>query len=154
MLQRIKISEHFYLDEYVTPEMYKKWYNKAIWWIRPEIIAVDEFIRERFGVPMIINDWYLGGIRYQSGLRYPLTNVGAGDSLHKFGVASDNLFQDKKPAFYEEVRQDIIKNFELSQPLGLTTIEADTATWLHKDCRHVPHQTGVNIVPIPKKVKS
>jgi len=146
MPARVKISAHFFLDEYISPDMYYKWKERSIWWIRPELIAVDEFIRQRFGIPMIINDWYLGGTRDECGLRYPVTTVGKGDSLHKFGVASDNLFDDKKPAFYEEVREDIINNFnELYKPLGLTTIEAGV-NWLHKDCRHIPNQTEINIV--------
>ncbi len=147
MTQRIKISEHFFLDEYVTPEMYKKWGAKAINWIRPEVLAVDEYLRNRFGVPMVINNWFVGGDRTQSGLRYPSASVGAGDSLHKFGVASDKQFEGKPSTFYDEVRQDIIRHFaELYRPLGLTTIEADTHTWLHTDCRNILNQMEINIV--------
>lgn len=136
--KRIQISMNFYLDEYVTKEFYEKWGEKALWWIRPELIAIDQFLRMRFNVPMIINNWWSGGQRSQSGLRYPQATAGAGDSMHKFGLASDSQFRGKSPAFYEEVRDDIVRNFEtLYKPLGLTTIEAGTLTWLHKDCRNI-----------------
>lgn len=145
-MERIKVSEHLYLDQYVTPAFYKKWGAKCVWWIRPELIAIDEFIWGRFGIEMIINNWGMGGSRVQSGLRYPVASTGAGDSLHKFGIASDNLFKGKPASFYNEVRQDIIKNWEtLYKPLGLTTIEANV-TWLHKDCRNIPDQKTINIV--------
>jgi hypothetical protein len=147
MNQRIKISDHFYLDEYVTPEFYTRWGAKCINWIRPEVISVDEFLHSRFGKAMTINNWAIGGQRTQSGLRYPSTTVGAGDSLHKFGVASDKQFEGANSAFYEEVRQDIIKHWkELYLPLGLTTIEAATPTWLHTDCRHILNPSIINIV--------
>jgi hypothetical protein len=151
MSKRLKISDHFYLDEYITPDMYIKWGDKAIWWIRPELVRIDEFLRTRFNIPMVINDWWVGGDRTQSGLRYPQATIGAGDSMHKFGVASDTQFVGKPNSFYDEVRQDIIDNFDVYKELGLTTIEANTPTWLHKDCRNIPNQTKINIVPIPKK---
>ena len=147
MLKRIEISKNFFLDEYVTREFYEKFGEKCIWWIRPEVIRIDQFLRDRFHVSMIINNWWNGGERQQSGLRYPVSGVGAGDSLHKFGCASDKVFVDKGPEWYSEVRRDIVKNFkELYQPLGLTTIEANTETWLHTDCRHILDQKQINIV--------
>ena len=145
--QRVRISKNFFLDEYVTPSFYNKWGSKGIWWIRPELITIDQSIRDRFDVPMIINNWARGGGRTQSGLRYPEAEIGAGDSLHKFGCASDTKFSGVSEDFYDAVREDIQKNFiELYKPLGLTTIEADTKTWLHKDTRNIPYQKKINII--------
>jgi hypothetical protein len=147
MLNRIEISKNFFLDEYVTREFYDKWGEKCIHWIRPEVIHIDQFLRDRFHVKMIINDWWIGGERQQSGLRYPESKIGAGDSLHKFGCASDKIFVDMGPEWYAEVRRDIINHFmDLYQPIGLTTFEANTETWLHTDCRHIPDQKRINIV--------
>lgn len=146
-MKRIKISDHFYLDEYITPEFYKKWGEKSIWWIRPEVIIIDEFLRNRFNKVMILNNWATGGDRKMCGLRYPEATIGTGDSLHKFGCASDKLFVGVNTSFYDEVREDIIKNWEkLYKPLGLTTIEANTSTWLHTDIRHIINQKKINIV--------
>jgi hypothetical protein len=146
-MTRIQISKYFFLDEYLKPAMIQKWGAKGIWWIRPELIAIDEFIRERFGLPMVINNWILGGNYDDSGLRYPHTTEGTGDSMHKFGIASDTKFIDKPASFYDEVRKDIIDNWKtLYKPLGLTTIEANTPSWLHKDCRNIPNQKTINIV--------
>ena len=146
-MNRIKVSKDFYLDEYVTPEFYAKWGAKCIWWIRPENINVNQFIRDRFDIPMAINNWFIGGNRTQSGLRYPTTTIGAGDSQHKFGTASDKVFSGVSSSFYDEIREDIKTNFtELYKPLGLTTIEANTKTWLHTDCRNIPDQKELFIV--------
>ena len=145
--RRIKVSKNFFLDEYVTPEFYAKWGVKCIWWIRPELITVDQFIRDRFGIPSVINNWWHGFYRDQSGLRYPEAEIGAGDSLHKFGCASDNKFQGKDHSFYDDVRADIIANFvTLYKPLGLTTMEVNTPNWLHKDCRNIKVKNKVNII--------
>jgi len=147
MVNRIQISKNFFLDEYVTQEFYKKWGERCIQWIRPEVIHIDQFLRDRFHVRIIINNWCDDGNRQQSGLRYPVSEVGAGDSLHKFGCASDKIFFEKDPGFYAEVRRDIVKHFkDLYQPLGLTTIEANTETWLHTNIRNIPDQKHINIV--------
>ena len=156
-MQRVKLNEYFYIDEYISPEMYQKWGSTSIWWIRPELIAVDLFIRKRHGVPMIMNNWAIGGANKSSGFRYPVALIGAGDSFHKFGVASDNTWWLGDPlpqkeeykrqyAMSEKVRNDIKENWkELYKPLGLTTIEANTPH-LHKDCRHILNQTQLFIV--------
>ncbi|MBN2814829.1 MAG: hypothetical protein JXQ80_12180 [Bacteroidales bacterium] len=147
MADRIQISKNFFLDEYVTRAFYRKWGERCIYWIRPEVIRIDQFLRDRFHIRIIINDWWHGGTREQSGLRYPYSNVGAGDSLHKFGCASDKVFFEKDPEFYAEVRRDIVRHFDaIYKPLGLTTIEAGTETWLHTDIRHIPDQKQINIV--------
>jgi hypothetical protein len=147
MLPRIKISDNFFLDEYVTREFYMRWEEKCIWWIRPEVIKIDQFLRNRFGLPITINNWWDNGNIEQRGLRYPFTKTGAGDSMHKFGCASDKVFETAREEFYAEVRHDIVKNFkQLYQPLGLTTIETNTDGWLHTDCRHIPNQDEINIV--------
>lgn len=136
-MNRLKVSKNFYLDEYVTEGFYKKWGAKCVWWIRPEVIAIDQFIRDRFNLPIAVNNWVKGGSRQQSGLRYPEASIGAGDSLHKFGCASDKSFVGVETWFYDEVRKDIKDNYhELYKPLGLTTIEENTATWLHTDVRN------------------
>lgn len=146
-MQRIKITNNFYIDEFVRKDFYEKWGIRSIHWIRPEVIRIDQFIRERYGIPIIINNWATGGDRQNSGLRYPIADIGAGDSFHKFGCATDKKFVGQNPAFYDEVREDIIKNWHsLFKPLGLTTIEANTYTWLHTDCRYIPDQENIYIV--------
>jgi hypothetical protein len=147
MIKRIKASENFYIDEFVSREFYNKWGSRSIHWIRPELINILQFIRNRYGVPMIINNWATGGNFEQSGLRYPTAAIGAGDSLHKFGCAADPKFKDQEPEFYNEVRNDIIINWEsIFKKLGLTTIEENTKTWLHLDVRHIPDQYKIFII--------
>jgi hypothetical protein len=45
-----------------------------------------------------------------------------------------------------EVRQDIIDHYPLYREAGVTTIEAETPTWVHVDCRNTRQETLL-IVP-------
>lgn len=146
-MERIKITENFYIDEFVRPDFYKKWGARSIHWIRPEVITIAQFLRDRYKIPMVINNWATGGSRKNSCLRYPIADIGAGDSLHKFGGAADPTFIGQDPTFYDAIRLDIIQNWHsIFAPLGLTTIEQNTKTWLHYDVRYIPDQTKINIV--------
>jgi len=74
-----------------------------------------------------------GGTFINSGFRSPLCDVGAHFSQHKFGRAADLKLDGITP---EEVRRDIIANFNLyREKTAITTIEAQTPTWLHVDVR-------------------
>ena len=74
----------------------------------------------------------MGGPRNESGLRQFGTITGAGMSQHKFGRAADVIISGMSS---EEVRKLIKNNFTELKALGLTTIEKDTPTWCHFDCR-------------------
>ena len=140
--KRIKISDNFYLDEFVCPEIYQIFKKKSIWFIRPEIIAINEFLRSRHGA-CTINTWGAGGGDKYSALRPFNCRIGAAYSEHKFGGATDSSFANSTA---DEVREDIITNWKtLYRPLGLTTIEANVS-WVHIDIRHIPAQEEIFIV--------
>lgn len=139
---RIKISDNFYLDEFICPEIYKIFGAKSIWFIRPEIIAINEFLRSRHGASAI-NTWGTGGSDKYSGLRPFNCKIGAKYSQHKYGGATDSSFANSTA---EEVRFDIINNWKkLYRPLGLTTIEANV-NWVHLDTRYIQNQQEIFIV--------
>ena len=148
-MERFKLSNNFYLDELVPPELYLQYGHNAHWFIRKEVVCILQRLRNRFG-PIIVNNWSDGGkitakeflelpefeklIRFsESGFRLPTTQTGAPLSFHKYGAAADTKFLK---AMVEEVKEDIIKDFHYYKELGLTTIEKNTTNWLHFDIRN------------------
>jgi hypothetical protein len=138
MIQRIKFSDHFYLDELVPKEIYMTFYEKSIMFLDPRTKDIIEGVRNYFGVPLIINNWWTGGNRHESGFRLPNTTTGALYSQHKFGRAFDMVFPAKTD--YEKIRETIRERYDSFKKMGITTIETNTPTWLHCDCR----QTGLD----------
>lgn len=130
-LNMTKVSKNFWLHEFLPPEILEMSPNGLLF-LDPRLITICQFIRDRFGKPVTINNYIDGGPYTNSGYRDPLCNIGAMFSQHKFGRASDLKVEDNEP---EEIRKDIIKNWDRYRQYGLTTIEAGTPTWLHVDCR-------------------
>ncbi|TSA34064.1 MAG: hypothetical protein D4R64_12715 [Porphyromonadaceae bacterium] len=139
----MKVSKDFSLAEFVPPVIYEKYIDKSIWFIDPKIVQMAQFIRDRFGKPMTINNYLTGGPYQYSAFRDNACAIGAKNSQHRHGRAIDFRIQGMTPM---EIRADIIKNFELYRPSGLTTIEGGTPTWTHIDCRYT-NTDSLLIVP-------
>jgi len=148
-MKRFKLSNNFYLDELVPPELYLQFGHKAHWFIRIEVVYILQRLRNRFG-PLIVNNWSDGGKitakeflelpefeslkRFsESGFRLPTTLTGAPLSFHKYGAAADPKFLK---ATVENIKENIIKDFHYYQEVGLTTIEKNTTNWLHFGIRN------------------
>jgi len=129
----MKVSKNFWLQEFLPPDLYEMSPQSGIWMIDRRIINIAQFIRERYGKPVTINNWHSGGQYKESGFRNPFTKTGALLSQHKFGRAIDAKIDGLHP---EEIREDIRQNYALFRVVGLTTIEVDTPTWVHMDCRN------------------
>ena len=139
----MKVSKDFSLAEFVPPGIYEHYLDKSIWFIDPKIVSMAQFIRDRFGKPMTINNYLMGGSYQYSAFRDSACTIGATNSQHRHGRAIDFRIHGMTPI---EVRDDIIKNFELYRPTGLTTIEGGTPTWTHVDCRFT-NMDSLLIVP-------
>ncbi len=126
------ISEHFDIREFVDPDTWNQFGENSRWFIDKRLVDCVELLRELTGSPIIINDWHVGGRFKESGLRNPITSTGARYSQHKFGRAADCKLNGNT----EDVRNIIRKNWDKFKSLGLTTIEKDTPTWVHLDCRY------------------
>ena len=132
-MDRVKISENFYLDEVMHPTMYKKFGAKSRWFIDQRLIDIVQFIREKTGQPITVNDWYKGGRFKERGLRNPNTSTGAKYSQHKFGKALDFVVSGMSA---DEVRENILGEWKDDlMELGLTAIEAGVS-WVHIDIRN------------------
>ena len=128
----MKISDHFYLQEFVPESIYSRFGQNSLWFIDPKVISIAGWIRDYFEKPLIINTWHMGGNRQYSGFRPPATKVGALLSQHRYGRAMD-FYITSIPA--QEIQLAIKKNFLFLKQLGLTTMEAGTDTWTHLDVR-------------------
>ncbi|MFA6128775.1 MAG: D-Ala-D-Ala carboxypeptidase family metallohydrolase [Bacteroidales bacterium] len=139
----MKVSKDFSLAEFVPPDIYEHFVDKSIWFIDPKIVQMAQFIRDRFGKPITINNYLTGGSYQYSAFRDSACTIGATNSQHRHGRAIDFRIQGMSPM---EIRADIIKNFELYRASGLTAIEGGTPTWTHIDCRFT-NQDTLLIVP-------
>lgn len=140
----MKVSKNFELKEFIDPELYMLRGEDSIQLIDQRIITIAQAIRDHFGLPIIINNWHIGGGYKESGLRKFLTKTGATFSQHKFGRAIDVKIEGVSD--YDEVRAEIVRYWPEFKASGLTTIEDGTPTWLHSDCRNTGTDTLL-IVP-------
>lgn len=136
-MKRIKVSENFYLDEFINPTTYNKFGYKSQRYIRPELIRIAQCLRSYTGKSCTINDWATGGAYKESGLRDFNTGTGALYSAHKFGAGIDIKIGDLDSFTMANI---IIDNYEeIFKPLGVTRIEDPEYTkgknrsWLHID---------------------
>ena len=135
-MERFKVSDNFYLDEFINPTTYKRFGAKSQRYIRPELIKIAQTLREFTDLPITINNWASGGAYKESCLRDFNTSTGASYSAHKFGAGMDLKIGSLSS---HEMAQIIIDNFEMFKELGLTRIEDPNFTkgrnrdWLHID---------------------
>jgi hypothetical protein len=129
----MKVTNNFSIQELVDKIVITARGSSSIQLIDIRIVRVAQWLRDFTGDEIVVNNWNTGGQYHESGLRDPFTKTGAKFSQHKFGRALDLKFKNTKP---EVVRQIIRDNWEELKALGLTTIEKDTPTWVHIDCRY------------------
>ncbi len=112
----MKVSKDFSLAEFVPPAIYEHFVYKSIWFIDPKIVQMAQFIRDRFGKPITINNYLTGGSYQYSAFRDNACTIGAENSQHRHGRAIDFRIQGMSPM---EIRADIIRNFEQYRASGL-----------------------------------
>lgn len=145
-MERIKISEHFYLDELVDVESYMN----GTYLIDDKLIAVIELLREKVGKPLFINNWANGGKFQYGGFRGQNAKVGAKFSAHKKGMAADIK------GVYPTVLLDIIEeNAKEFYDVGLRRIEdiSITPTWFHLDVWDKNKTKGIEVVNLTKVIR-
>ena len=144
----MKVSKNFYLQEFVSPDIYKKYGDSSIWFIDQRLIIVVQILRNRIGMPLTINNWPDGNYKH-SGFREPSCPTGAELSQHRFGRASDLKILGKENNGADIIRDEIKSNWNnVYKEPGLTTIEheAYASVWAHIDIRY----TGWDYLKIVK----
>lgn len=122
---------HFVLEELVDQPFIERFGPRAAWFLDRSLVLCLDRLREAVG-PITINNWHVGGVFHESGLRLPDTRTGAAFSQHKRGCAFD---LKPKHIGIEQLFQHIQgKHYQYPQ---ITAIEnpAATKTWLHVDNR-------------------
>lgn len=71
----MKKSKYFKLEEFVSPEVFKKYGEKSWMFIDSKLIETMDFIREKLNLPIYINDWNWGGKNTQKGLRENMCDI-------------------------------------------------------------------------------
>jgi hypothetical protein len=140
--QRIKISSNFNLDEFIPKEFYIS---------LERLVNIAQFIREKTGESVTINNWYNGGTLNNRGFRMPNSTVGAPASQHKIMNAIDINIGRWTAA---QMLQFIKNNSKELYNLGVRRIEDIklTPTWLHIDCRE-HNEKCINIIDLTKVVE-
>ncbi len=129
-MNRIKLTNNLWLDEYIPRELYLKFKDKPhilIGLLDRRLVMADQMLRDVFG-SVTINNWFVGGERNWSGIRTPDSPYYSETSQHSWGRASDKLF---KNVTAQEVREYIKGMYE---ELGITCIE-ENVSWVHSDVR-------------------
>lgn len=135
-MERIQISKNLYLDEYIPQEVYNAHINKPWLLIRmldSRLIEADQKMRDLFG-PVTINNWWNGGDRNYSGLRYHGCPFFSQTSDHTYGRASDKLFANRTS---QEVREYLKLYW---RDFGITNMEIGTS-WVHTSVGWVRNQS-------------
>lgn len=130
----MKISKNFRTEEFVPKEIFQKYGQSSLWFVRPQIVYLAQVIRDYFNKPVIINDWYKGGNFNERGFRVPESKTGSKLSQHKLAGAIDFTIEGYSP---DEVRSSILDDPKRFVEAGLTTLEDGmyAPTWVHADIR-------------------
>ena len=128
-MNRIKLTNHFFLDEFIHPNIYNRFKSKSRLYINPVLVELAEVIRQKYGEPLYINTWATGGSRINSGLRdykKPLGKLNR--SRHYYGLCVDFTTNDIK-----KFQKHIDENKDFYYEHGLRVIEnfRYTNSWCH-----------------------
>jgi uncharacterized protein YcbK (DUF882 family) len=129
---KLILFEHFDIRELVPKEIYEEFGIKSVQFIDLRIVRTLAEIRKITNKPIIVNNWHEGGAEHNRGFRFPNCTEGAKLSQHKQGRAIDFCIEGIEP---EVIREAIRSRYDYLRGFGLTTIEKDTPSWVHIDCR-------------------
>lgn len=131
-MKRIKVSDNFFLDEFVPKSAITQLGDRARFLVCPEIFEAAQFIRDHINRPMVINDWATGGPYQNRGWRSLYSRVGSKASWHKLGRAFDF---DIPGMSIDQTFNEVIHISEELYNIGLRRIEskAFTPSWIHLD---------------------
>lgn len=142
-MNKLFIPDYFKPWELVGPKSFQVVYEKGLSdrfvysLIDSRLLRVLQYVRQCYGA-VIINNWYDGGSRTESGLRCPGMLHYSETSQHTFGRAADCIFTS---ASVESVRNDFkngLHNGFLFANNVQVTIENEV-DWFHVDVRNANH---------------
>jgi hypothetical protein len=131
----IQAPKYFKIYELVCPHVFAKYAERAWQFFDPRFLITIDVLREKFGVPMMANNWHDNGQFTQRGLRCTqcemIRNAVEKNELylsaHLMGRAGDF---DVSGMTAGEAREWIVKNANL---LPYHVRLEDAVSWLHID---------------------
>lgn len=131
---RYKVSDNFYLDEFVPVNIYKEYGQSSLRFINPKAIIAAQTFRNITDRPGIINNWFKGGSYQYSGYRPVEYKKGAKRSMHKILGA----FDYKCAGMTSFEMHDILMDHEhLFYRIGVRRVENPEYTQGNRDWLHV-----------------
>jgi hypothetical protein len=136
----MKVSEHFVVQEFVSPEIFNTPGINPKWFVSRWQISVAEALKKYFSaiagkeVFITINNWHTGGPLQNRGTRHPNTSTGGTLSQHKLMNGFDFNVSGMTS---DQVYDHIMQNQKVFMDMGITTVEDKTMTkgWTHIDGR-------------------
>lgn len=129
--------KYFSIQELVSPIVYNKWGQQAWMFFDEDVLKELDYIRETFGAPIIINNWYKGGNLKQCGLRSNMDDLVKSKktlylSAHIMGKAFDlhNGYGNHRKLYdhiYHLIKTGKLKKFKRLENF------TNTFTWVHVD---------------------
>jgi len=152
-MDRIKVCDNFYLDEFLNRNTYNRFKGRATRYCY-QMFAPAQLFRNLVGKSVTICNWFGGGNYNESGLRDFKTGTGASYSMHKFGGAIDCKVKDMS----SHQMADVVKaNWQEFYDAGIRRIEDPNDTeskwgakgrdWLHMDTGEQYQLKGGIFVP-------
>jgi hypothetical protein len=147
------ITKNFYATEFLPKAVFDRFGEAGMRYINPKIPAIMQAIRDLFGAPIRINDWFDGGTFDGRGLRLPGNPDYRQFSDHAFGNAVDFDITGLASA---QVRDELLINHaDMLVALGVTGIEDNTEGWVHISVSDLsrmefPDVNGIKLIPMPK----
>lgn len=129
--------KYFTIKELVSPIVYNKWGEKAWMFFDEETLKELDFVRELFGLAIVINNWAKGGNLKQCGLRSNMDDLvknkknlylsshcmGKGFDLHAGNGNHRKLFD----LLFELIKTGQLKKFKRLENFN------NTLAWVHVD---------------------
>lgn len=128
----MKVNKYFDLKELVPRDVYEEYGEESIKFLDPLMIHALENVREILGVPLVCNNWALGGLRNYCGYRPKDVNIGAKNSMHKQGRAFDLVSRKMSAKDMRRILEE--RQYELVYPIRVEKWEGNgEISWLHID---------------------
>lgn len=152
--ERIKVSDHFYLDEIFNKNICDTYGIKALELIHPNYLQSIDLLRQKVGKPCYINNWIHGGIFDDCGFRETSCKEGAKLSAHKpinfhnkklVGMAAD-VHSVKMSG--NDLYKVLVANAKEFYEIGIRRVESPKVAtgWLHMDFKEHGIKNTIQVI--------
>lgn len=135
----MKKSRYFDIRELVSKSVYEKLGESAWELLDRKAIDTLDFIKEKSGLPVIVNNWKWGGQDQYRGYREKDCPIGAKYSAHKDGKAFDVTVK----GWTDEQFEKWLQEHESELPYNIRVEEENTNSKVHIDTRIISPESKI-----------